>query len=427
MKMERFYDEVLNEEVYINSYPSGLKAFVIKKKNFSKVFAGCATKYGSVDSKFTHPKTGEFISVPDGIAHFLEHKLFEEEDGNVFDRFSRFGAMANAFTSFKQTVYYFMATQNIDENFEILLDFVQNPYFTDQNVQKEKGIIAQEIRMYQDNPAWRVYFNLLNALYVNHPVKIDIAGTIESIEKITKEDLYLCYNTFYHPSNMIIVVCGDVDQKSIFEKIDKMQRTREYQSIIERFYPQEPKHVNQKVIEQKLSVAIPIFYIGFKDNMNDLPPYEMIAKDIQTQILSELLFGKSTEFYEDLYNKGLINQNFGFEYECENDYSFFMIGGESKWPNDVYDRVLRHINEKRKKGINEVEFERAKRVVLGSNLRKFDNLEKLAVEFIYNYFKGISIFEYIKQIKDISIKDCEDRLNQFFDEDSSTISIIYPA
>lgn len=184
--MERIYDEALHEEVYINSYSNGLKAFVIKKKNFSKAFAGFATKYGSVDSKFVHPKTKEIVEVPDGIAHFLEHKLFEEEEGNVFDRFAKFGAMANAFTSFKETVYYFISTQNFYENFEILLDFVQNPYFTDQNVEKEKGIIGQEIRMYQDNPNWRVYFNLLNALYVNNPVKIDIAGTLESIQKLQK-------------------------------------------------------------------------------------------------------------------------------------------------------------------------------------------------------------------------------------------------
>lgn len=425
--MERIYDDVLNEEIYINSYPSGLKAFVIRKKNFSKVFAGYATKYGSVDSRFVHPKTGKIVEVPEGIAHFLEHKLFEEQEGNVFDRFSKFGAMANAFTSFKETVYYFISTQNFGENFEILLDFVQNPYFTDENIEKEKGIIAQEIRMYQDNPTWRVYFNMLNALYVKHPVKIDIAGTLDSIQKITKDDLYLCYNTFYHPSNMIIVVCGDVIPEDVFDKIDKMQKAKEYQSIIERLYPDEPKGVCQKRIEQRLSVATPIFYIGFKDNLNDIPSYEMIKKDIQTQILAEMLFGKSTDFYENLYEQGLINQNFGFEYNCEPDYSFFMIGGESKSPDEVYKRIIEHVSAKKTKGINEAEFDRAKKVVFGSNLRKFDNLEKLAVEFIYNYFKGVNIFEYVKEINNISMDECAKRLNEFFDENWSAISIIYPA
>ncbi|BCS81745.1 EF-P 5-aminopentanol modification-associated protein YfmH [Anaerocellum diazotrophicum] len=424
--MERIYDDALNEEIYINSYSNGLKAFVIKKKNFSKAFAGFATKYGSVDSKFVHPKTKEVVEVPDGIAHFLEHKLFEEEEGNVFDRFAKFGAMANAFTSFKETVYYFISTQNFYENFEILLDFVQNPYFTDQNVEKEKGIIGQEIRMYQDNPNWRVYFNLLNALYVNNPVKIDIAGTLESIQKITKEDLYLCYNTFYHPSNMIIVVCGDVDPKKVFDTIERMEKTKEYQSLIERIYPDEPEKLNQKKIEARLSVAVPIFYIGFKDNQNDLPPYEMIMKDIQTQIMAEMLFGKSTDFYEKLYKEGLINQNFGFEYNCEPEYSFFMIGGESKDPEEVYRRIIEHIEDVKKKGIDREEFERAKKVVLGTHLRKFDNPEKLSVEFIYNYFKGVNIFEYVKQISSVSFEMCEKRLKEFFDESTSCISIVWP-
>ena len=424
--MERIYDDILHEEIYINSYPNGLKAFVIKKKNFSKVFAGYATKYGSVDSKFIHPKTNEVVEVPDGIAHFLEHKLFEEQEGNVFDRFAKFGAMANAFTSFKETVYYFISTQNFYENFEILLDFVQNPYFTDQNVEKEKGIIAQEIRMYQDNPNWRVYFNLLNALYVEHPVKIDIAGTLDSIQKITKDELYLCYNTFYHPSNMIIVVCGDVDPQKVFDMVEKMEKTKEYQSLIERIYPEEPDRVNQKRIEVKLSISTPIFYIGFKDNLNDLPPYDMIMKDIETQILGEILFGKSTDFYEQLYKEGLINQNFGFEYNCEPDYSFFMIGGESKDPDEVYKRVLEHIENVKKNGIDENEFERAKKVVLGNHLRKFDNPEKLSVEFIYNYFKGVNIFEYVKEINSISFEMCRNRLKSFFEEDKSCISIVWP-
>ncbi|WPX09538.1 EF-P 5-aminopentanol modification-associated protein YfmH [Anaerocellum danielii] len=425
--MERIYDDILHEEIYVNSYTNGLKAFVIKKKNFSKVFAGYATKYGSVDNKFVHPKTNEVVEVPEGIAHFLEHKLFEEQEGNVFDRFAKFGAMANAFTSFKETVYYFISTQNFYENLEILLDFVQNPYFTDQNVEKEKGIIAQEIRMYQDNPNWRVYFNLLNALYVNHPVKIDIAGTLESIQRITKDDLYLCYNTFYHPSNMIIVVCGDVEPQKVFDMIERMEKTKEYQSLIERMYTEEPPGVNQKRIEVKLAISNPIFYIGFKDTLNDLPPYEMMMKDIHTQILSEIIFGKSTDFYESLYKEGLINQNFGFEYTCEPEYSFFMIGGESKDPDKVYERVLEHIEDIKRRGIDKEEFERAKKVVLGSHLRKFDNPEKLSVEFIYSYFKGVNIFEYVKEISSVSFEMCEKRLKEFFNESTSCISIVWPA
>ncbi|MEZ0535655.1 EF-P 5-aminopentanol modification-associated protein YfmH [Caldicellulosiruptoraceae bacterium PP1] len=424
--MERIYDNYLKEEIYIQNYPSGLKAFVIKKPNFSKVFAGYCTHYGSVDSKFIHPETKQLIEVPDGIAHFLEHKLFEEQQGSVFDRFSKFGGMANAFTSFKSTVYYFLASNNFNENFDILLDFVQNPYFTDQNVEKEKGIIAQEIRMYQDDPGWRVYFNLLQALYVKHPVKIDIAGTIESINKITKEDLYTCYNTFYHPSNMIILVCGDVNEKEVFEKIEKSQKITKYQSLIERVLPDEPNYINEKNIEINLSVSSPLFYIGFKDNLNELTPKETINKELTMHILNELLFGKSTKLYNDLYEQGLINQNFAFDYNCENDYSFVIVGGESINPKKTYDVIIDYISKYKQHGINEDDFERSKRVVVGSILRKFDNIEKISVEFINSYFKCVNLFDYAKEIENIKIEDCMKRLNEVYSYNNSAISIINP-
>jgi predicted Zn-dependent peptidase len=189
----------IQEKVYEYEHSSGLKAFVIPKEGYNKVYSTFATYYGSINNCFIAPGEKSETKVPDGIAHFLEHKLFEQEDGSVMDKFSKIGAQSNAYTSSTQTVYLFSCTDKFDENFKLLLKFVQNPYLTDENVEKEKGIIAQEIRMYEDNADWRVFFNLLNALYVNHPVKIDIAGTVDSISKITKDALHKCYNTFYHP------------------------------------------------------------------------------------------------------------------------------------------------------------------------------------------------------------------------------------
>jgi len=424
--MERIYDEFLNEEIYVESYPSGLKAFCIVKKNFSKTFAAVVSHYGSVDSRFIHPETKKLIEVPDGIAHFLEHKLFEEEHGNVFDRFAKYGAMANAWTSFKSTVYYFISTNNFEENFDILLDFVQNLYLTQENVEKEKGIIEQEIRMYQDNPNWRVYFNLLNALYVKHTVKIDIAGSIESIRNITKEDLELCYKTFYHPSNMFVVVCGDVDPKWVFKEIEKQMKNKTYQSIIERVYPDEPIYIANKKIEQKLSVSTPLFYIGFKDVENDFSSFDLMYKDVTSQILMEILFGKSSKIYQEMYENGYINQDFGYDYVCEDDYSFALIGGESKDPEIVYDKILEHCKKVGDEGISHDVFERAKKVVIGNILRKFDNIEKISVGFINSYVKGVNMFEYPKVAYDVKIEDVQNRLKRLFNEQLSAISIIYP-
>ena len=202
--------EKIGETLYEYEHGSGLKVFFVKKPGYNKKTAMFGTNYGSIDNTFKVQGSDKEIVVPDGIAHFLEHKLFEQEDGNMLDKFSKLGASPNAYTSFNQTVYYFSCTDLFEENFSMLLDYVQNPWLTDENVEKEKGIIGQEIRMYEDNPNWRVFFNLLDCLYVNHPVKLDIAGTIESISKITKELLYDCYYTFYTPSNMVVVVVGDL-------------------------------------------------------------------------------------------------------------------------------------------------------------------------------------------------------------------------
>ena len=255
----------INEKVYQYSHSSGLKAFVIPKKGYQKKYATFATNYGSIVNRFIIPGQSEEIRVPDGIAHFLEHKLFEQEDGSVIDKFSALGSNPNAYTSFNQTVYLFSCTDKFHENFELLLNYVQNPYLTDENVEKEKGIIGQEIRMYRDNPEWRVYFNLLAALYKNHPVKIDIAGTIESIADINKENLYLCYNTFYHPSNMVIIVVGDVDPDKVFENIETAIKVKTNPGEIKRIFEEEPEEINSPNIKQKYFFSITLFYIGLKD------------------------------------------------------------------------------------------------------------------------------------------------------------------
>ena len=222
MNYRTFVYEKLGETLYEYVHESGLKVLFVKKPGYNKKTAMFGTNYGSIDNVFKVQGSDKEIVVPDGIAHFLEHKLFEQEDGNMLDKFSKLGASPNAFTSFNQTVYYFSCADLFEENFRMLLSYVQNPWLTDENVEKEKGIIGQEIRMYEDNPNWRVFFNLLDCLYVNHPVKLDIAGSIESISKITKELLYDCYHTFYTPSNMVVVVVGDLVPEEVFSIVENM-------------------------------------------------------------------------------------------------------------------------------------------------------------------------------------------------------------
>lgn len=237
----------LQETLYTEKMPGGLQVFILPKAGFKKTYATFTTRYGSVDNHF-QVEGREEIRVPDGIAHFLEHKMFEEPTGDIFSNFANKGASANAFTSFDRTTYLFTATEHIEDNLTTLIDFVQHPYFTDENVEKEKGIIGQEIQMYRDNPDWRSYYGLIEAMYSKHPIRIDIAGTVESISKITKGTLYECYNTFYHPSNMILFVVGGINPESIMELIRSNQaaKTFEPQGMIRRYFEQEPYEIQEK-------------------------------------------------------------------------------------------------------------------------------------------------------------------------------------
>ena len=262
--VEEMYMDRIRENLYCSKLPSGLEVFILPKMEYSKQFAIYATNFGSVDMRFSVPGENKVTEVPAGVAHFLEHKLFEEEEGNVFDRFSRLGASANAYTNFTTTAYLFSSTSNFYKCLEVLLQFVQSPHFTDENVEKEKGIISQEIRMYDDNGEWKSFFNMLQGLYHRHPVRVDIAGTVESISGIDKDVLYKCYNNFYHPDNMALIVVGNVDIDETMELVEKNAKKNlsEREEEIKRYYPEEPPHIHAERIEQVLAVSQPIFNIG---------------------------------------------------------------------------------------------------------------------------------------------------------------------
>lgn len=423
-----YKNEKIKEEILFKEMESGLKIYFMPKKGYTKKYAIFSTNYGSIDNVFVPSQGDKEFIVPEGIAHFLEHKLFEEPEENIFDKFSKMGAYVNAYTNFNQTSYLFYSTDFFYENLELLVKFVQNPYLTDENVEKEKGIISQEIKMYEDNPNWRVFFNCLKALYVNHPIRIEIAGTVESINTITKEDLYKSYNTFYNPSNMVLFVVGDLSFDEIIKVVDKAEKKMEKkENKIERIFPQEPETVNEKFIEEKMMTSIPLFYMGFKDNDLNLVGKENIKKDIVTNIILDILFGPSSKFYNELYVEGLVDSSFGSYFTGKKTFGHSLIAGQSINPEEVYNRVVGLISKPIEEILKEEDFNRIKRKNLGSFLMGLNSIEFIANNFIDLYFDDFLIIDYLNLLEEIQYNDITSRFKDHIKEENLVLSIIKPA
>ncbi|MBD7967283.1 EF-P 5-aminopentanol modification-associated protein YfmH [Paenibacillus gallinarum] len=423
--MESIRYEHLQETLYYEVMDNGLSVYVLPKPGFEKTYATFATKFGSVDNHF-RVEGKEEQQVPDGIAHFLEHKMFEEPEGDIFAKFASHGASANAFTSFDQTVYLFSATENINENIETLVNFVQNPYFTDQNVEKEKGIIGQEINMYQDNPDWRVYFGLIEAMFQKHPVRIDIAGTNESISTITKETLYDCYNAFYHPSNMLLFVVGGVNPGEVMDLIrnNQAQKNYEKQGKIDRLFEEEPLEVGQKRREVKLAVSLPKCLFGFKELSKGLSGEELVREDLTTRLMLDLLFGSSTELYQKLYDEDLISDGFGHEYNSSAQYSFSAVGGDTKDPDLLLERVRTEVEAMQQKGFDQSHFERTRKKKMGGYLRMLNSPESIAHEFTRYQFRGGDLFRVLPIYESITLEDVNRRLREHINWDQLAVSLV---
>ncbi|MGG1879257.1 pitrilysin family protein [Paenibacillus cisolokensis] len=423
--MQSIHYDNLQETLYYEAMDNGLHVYVLPKPGFQKTYATFATKYGSVDNHFRVEGQNE-VRVPDGIAHFLEHKMFEEPEGDIFAKFASSGASANAFTSFDQTVYLFSATENIKDNLETLIDFVQNPYFTDQNVEKEKGIIGQEINMYQDNPDWRAYFGLIEALYKEHPVRIDIAGTVESIGTITKEDLYTCYNAFYHPSNMLLFVVGGVDPEETMEWVRSNQARKSYekQGSIERLFEPEPQEVAQKRKESRLAVSLPKCLFGFKEKQVGLTGEKQLKRDLTTKIMLDLLFGSSTELYQKLYDEDLISDSFGHEYNSSPQYAFSAVGGDTKDPDLLLSRIREEVDRLKSAGFQAADFERARKKKMGGYLRMLNSPENIAHEFTRYQFRGADLFKVLPVYESITLEDVNQRLAEHVDWEQMAVSVV---
>ena len=415
--------ENLGETIYEYDHKTGLKVFLVRKAGYNKKTAMFGTNYGSIDSVFKVQGNDKEIHVPDGIAHFLEHKLFEQEDGNMLDKFTSLGSSPNAFTSFNQTVYYFSCTDLFEENFRMLLDYVQKPWLTDENVEKEKGIIGQEIRMYEDNADWRIFFNLLDCLYVNHPVKLEIAGTIESISKINKELLYDCYNTFYTPSNMAVVVVGDFEPESIFSIVDEMIQFKNTGKV-EKKYPDEPKEINKEYKEQKLMVSMPLLNMGVKDNVR-VSGFELLKRRIALGIALYHTMGRSSDLYSRLYEERLINDSFRFDVSINKGYGYLAWGGQSPDPKKTAGLISEKIKAVKSKGIEQEAFDRIKKSQEGMFIRSLNSVDNIAREIMDSYFADTSYFDVGKAYSQIDIDFTNSAFKEVF-ENQTALAVINP-
>ncbi|MBQ8203584.1 MAG: insulinase family protein [Clostridia bacterium] len=409
-------------EGYVKAvHPTGLEIYIMEKPNFDSAHAVFGTKYGSIDTVFSKDG-GEEISVPEGIAHFLEHKLFESEEGDAFTRFAATGASANAYTSFDRTCYLFTCGDNFYENLKILLDFVQHPYFTQETVEKEQGIIGQEIGMYDDNAGWRVMFNMLKNMYSEHPVRIDIAGTVESIAQIDASLLYRCYETFYNPSNMFICIAGNVDADKILKQIE--EEVIYYPPVeISRKEFIENESVANTYVEQELSVAIPAFCYGYKQKITT--PERSLKTKVCMSLLLELICGEASPLYARLVREGLINDEFGSEYFCGRGYATMLFEGESTDPKRVAEEIDAEINRIRENGIDKKLFSAVKCGMYGDAVRRMGSVVGSAMSLVESAVSGQELYEEIKLLKSVTAESVVKRLVSFSRE-NSVLSVIVP-
>lgn len=418
MKKEVFESNI--GESYIKAvHPSGLKIYIMEKPQYSSAFAIFGTKYGSVDTRFSK-NGGETTDVPEGIAHFLEHKLFESEDGDAFTRYAATGASANAFTSFDRTCYLFSCSDRFYDNLAILLDFVQSPYFTEKTVAKEQGIIGQEIGMYEDSPAWRVMFNMLEKMYSNHPVRINIAGTVESIAKIDHNLLYRCYETFYNPANMFVCIAGNVDAEKVLKQIES--GITEHEPVnIERGEFEEPQGVWENYVEQRLEVAIPMFCFGYKQKI-DTPDRSLKTK-VCMALLLEIICGDASPLYAKLIRNGLINDEFDSEYFNGHGFAAMIFEGESVNPELVADEIKAEIARLKENGIDKKLFSAIKCSMYGDAIRRFNNVEETTMQLVECAMCDYELFDELKLLKSVTADDVYKRLS-LFDDENSVLSVI---
>ena len=419
MEFQIVENKRIGEKYYRLHHPSGLVINVFPKEGFNSAYAVIGTNFGSVNNHFI--SGGREIKVPDGTAHYLEHKLFESEEGDAFSQYAKTGAMANAYTSFEKTCYLFSCTENFRESLEILLDLIQSPYFTPETVAKEQGIIGQEIKMYDDSADWRVMINLYQAMYHNNPINKDIAGDVESIAQITPEILYECYHAYYNLNNMVLSVAGNVSPYEVLEIADrKLKDSPPFDT--QNIFTDEPYEVKEKYVEQKLPVAVPMFYLGFKEKAATEMP--TVKELVCTDILLQAFAGEGSELYREMLDKKLINSSFGADYLAGRGYRAVTFEGETHSPSEAAEAICAGVRKLKEKGISREDFEIAKRSVYGSMVSSFDSLSSVANLLIGAEFCGRTLFDYIETIAGITFEEVCQRLNDQLDPENISLSVI---
>ncbi|MDW5471829.1 EF-P 5-aminopentanol modification-associated protein YfmH [Staphylococcus equorum] len=410
---EKYYKQI-DEKVYEAELNNGLKLFIIPKKGFQKTFVTYTTQFGSLDNKFKPHGSDTYVTVPDGVAHFLEHKLFENEEEDLFTAFAEDNAQVNAFTSFDRTSYLFSATGNVDRNIKRLLTMVETPYFTKETVDKEKGIIEEEIKMYQEQPGYKLMFNTLKAMYETHPIRVDIAGSVESIYEITKDDLYLCYETFYHPSNMVLFVVGDVDAEHIYEVIAEHENKRDKvnQPQIVRDALNERREVNEFNVTESMKLQSPRLMLGFKNETLKNEPNEVYVKrDLEMTLFYEMVFGEETDFYQTLLNQDLIDETFGYQFVLEPTYSFSVITSATQYPDKLKALLLEELENTQGKLSDTEAFNLLKKQFIGEFISGLNSPEYIANQYTKLYFEDVSLFDLLDIVESITLDSVNETAN----------------
>ncbi|MBQ9785392.1 MAG: insulinase family protein [Clostridia bacterium] len=425
MKRTEFFSALLHERYCRIDHDSGLQIYVFPKK-MTTSYALFATRYGSLDRAFA-ADGGAPEELPDGVAHFLEHKLFDNADGSdAFAQFSALGADANAYTTYNRTAYLFSTTEHFYKSLGELLSFVTHPHFTKASVKKEQGIIAEEIRMYDDMPWERVFQNLLLAMYRGHPVRRNVCGTVASIKKITPELLYRAHELFYAPDNMVLVVCGDVDADEVLAVADRTLTAPTSAHRVERLMPDEPAAVEKSYIEARMSLSKPIFSIGIKDDTPSADPVARARREFAMTLLNEVLFSQSGTFYHTLFEEGLITPSFAHGYSADASFAFNCITGESDRPEEVLTRFWAYVERVKDEGLSDEDVERARRVLYADEIRAYDSTEEIANRLLSFVLDGIDMFDVPEWIRAVSREELEELMRALYRRERTALSVIYP-
>lgn len=419
----------LHEEYRKYSHLSGLDIYIFPKKTVSS-YAIFGTKYGSIHNKFKLEGDKEWTVVPDGIAHFLEHKLFVCEDGSdAFERFSDYGADANAYTSFNRTCYLFSCTDRFEDSLAELIDFVSHPYFTEDSVASERGIIGEEISMYDDNPSDRCFYGMLEGMYSHHSIKRNICGSKETIAKITPDLLYNCYEKFYRLSNMALVVCGNVTDETVLNIANTHLPNapqNEKNVILANENESESENAFKPFVEQKMQVAKPLFKIGIKDTRIPKDPADRQRKEAKMAILNEMIFSGSCDLYASLIEKDMISPSFSYGYSIGEDFAYNAISGDSDDPRAVFEEIRKHIENLKLTGLSEDDFSRSKRVIYAEAVRAYDSTENIANDLFGAICDGFEMLSDNEIIESITLKELEELLRESFKNEYMTLSVVMP-